>query len=421
MPPRSAATKSNGDLVPAQAVTWRALAASARGASHVRAGLANQDAMLVDVQAGCAVAAVADGHGGARHFRSADGSLMAVQAAREALLSMVPSFVSHVGPQRAQLAALEVPQRIVSRWVELVRADLEQRPIDPAELAAVAVSEGEEAAAGVRADPLLAYGATLLAALAVAECLVLVQLGDGDVLLVDAAGHTTRPVPRDERLLGNLTTSICRVGAEQDFRTMVLEDAAARPALLLLSTDGYANSFRSDDDYLKVGSDFLALLRRHGAAAVEQQLPGILEHASTHGSGDDITLAMLVGEVQAGVTPAVPLRSRERDESSGTAALAQAQRRIERQRRFIIALAVALVGVIGWTQRHRLPALGDVASPPAAESTGVVRVPSAAGVDSGLAPEPSVSAPAAAASASILVGGKPRSSGASAPAKNAGG
>lgn len=409
----------------AHAVRWHTLGASARGASHMRAGLANQDAMLVDVQAGAAVVAVADGHGGARHFRSADGSRMAVLAAREALLVMAPSFAGETAPQRARLAAMELPQRIVSRWVELARTDLVQRPIDEHELAAVTASEGEEAAAGVRADPLLAYGATLLAALAVPGCLVLAQLGDGDVLLVDAAGHTTRPVPRDERLLGNFTTSICRVGAEQDFRSVVLDGVAATPALLLLSTDGYANSFRSDDDYLEVGGDFLALLRRHGVAAVEQQLQGILEHASTHGSGDDITVAMLVGDLQTDVSSAVPPASVGHDQPPGVAAqaLAQAQQRIARQRRFIVALVVALAGVLGWTQRHRLPALREVASPPASEATGVVRLPSRTGADSGLAPEPPASGAAAAlaaASGSVLIEGKPRRSGASTPVSSGG-
>src|SRR5580658_4443291 len=64
---------------------WRAFGASVRGASHYQSGVPNQDAFRVaDLgergQRGL-VAAVADGHGNLRHFRSDRGSRYAVDAA----------------------------------------------------------------------------------------------------------------------------------------------------------------------------------------------------------------------------------------------------------------------------------------------------------------------------------------------------
>jgi serine/threonine protein phosphatase PrpC len=360
------------------ALPWRALGASVRGASHLRSGAPNQDALKIEAAESAAVAVVADGHGGARHFRSADGARFAVQAAHEALLVLAPAFTAAEQPQRAQLAAAELPHRIVSRWVELALADLSARPLDEQELARVEESEGAEAVASVRADPLLAYGATLLAALAVPGALVISQLGDGDVLLVDGAGHTSRPVPRDERLLGNFTTSICRPGAEADFRGIVLDGDAARPALLLLSTDGYANSFRSDSDYLQVGTDFLDLLRKHGADAVGKQLPAILEDASTNGSGDDITLAMLAGDLTAEPTALRPAAARPATRSVIRHELNRAEQRIAQQRTIIAALVVLLVGVIGWTQWERLAGLWE--RPPAkVEAPTIVEQPGKGG------------------------------------------
>lgn len=368
----------------AAATPWRALGASVRGASHVRSGAPNQDALKIDVTEAAAVAVVADGHGGARHFRSADGARLAVQAAHEALLALAPAFTTGEQPQRAQLAAAELPHRIVTRWVELAMADLAARPIGEPELARVEENEGAEAVASVRADPLLAYGATLLAALAVPGALVISQLGDGDVLIVDGAGHTSRPVPRDERLLGNFTTSICRPGAEADFRSIVLDGDAARPALLLLSTDGYANSFRSDSDYLQVGTDFLDLLRKHGADAVGKQLPAILEDASTNGSGDDITLAILAGDLTAEPTALRPAAARPATRSVIRHELNRAEQRIAQQRTIIAALVVLLVGVIGWTQWERLVGLWE--RPMATvTSPSVVELP-ATGSDGDVAP-----------------------------------
>lgn len=341
------------------AVAWQVVGASVRGASHVREDLENQDALLFDVPEGSgarAFAAVADGHGGARHFRSALGSRLAVAAAREVLSACATRFESLASAARVELAAVEVPQRIVARWVELARADLAARPITPDEWALLEQREGAEGLAHVRSDALLAYGATLLAALATPSCLVLCQLGDGDVLLVAPDGSTARPVARDERLVGNFTTSICRAGAEGDFRCLVLEGAAARPALVLLSTDGYANSFRTDADYLKVGGDFLDLVHGRGLDAVAQQLPGILEHASTHGSGDDITLALMAGDVHAdGRRAAVPgTGSAEPGAAAMPDAMHAAQLHIARQRLVIAALSVALLAGLAWSQRERI-------------------------------------------------------------------
>ena len=64
---------------------WLALTASQRGAAHQAAGLPNQDA-VAEHQIGpdVLVAAVADGHGHRRHFRSARGSQLAVAVACEA-------------------------------------------------------------------------------------------------------------------------------------------------------------------------------------------------------------------------------------------------------------------------------------------------------------------------------------------------
>jgi serine/threonine protein phosphatase PrpC len=366
----------------ATTLPWRTLGASVRGASHLRSGAPNQDALKIDAREDAAVAVVADGHGGARHFRSADGARLAVQAAHEALLALAPAFAADES-QRAQLAAVELPQRIVGRWVELTLADLAARPLTEQELAGVEAGEGAEAAASVRADPLLAYGATLLAALAVPGTLVIAQLGDGDVLLVDRAGHTSRPVPRDERLLGSFTTSICRPGAEADFRSVVLDGDAATPALLLLSTDGYANSFRSDGDYLQVGTDFLDLLRKHGAEAVGKQLPAILEDASTNGSGDDVTLAILAGDLTAAPGALRPPAARPATRSVIRHELSRAEQRIAQQRNVIAVLVVLLVGVIGWTQRERLVELWP--QPPKAEAPTIVEQPGK-GTEGGAAP-----------------------------------
>lgn len=69
----------------------------------------------------------------------------------------------------------------------------------------------------------------------------------------------------------------------------------------MLSTDGYANSFRNDDDFRKVGPDLLELVRSEGIDRLEASLAGWLEEASEVGSGDDVTvgIAIWLGSVKS--------------------------------------------------------------------------------------------------------------------------
>ena len=79
----------------------------------------------------------------------------------------------------------------------------------------------------------------------------------------------------------------------ESFTVLVHEMKEEVPALVLLSTDGYANSFEDDGGFLSVGSDLLMMLREHDTAAVQRDLETWLEEASREGSGDDITLGVL--------------------------------------------------------------------------------------------------------------------------------
>jgi hypothetical protein len=161
--------------------------------------------------------------------------------------------------------------------------------------------------ARVAADPEVAYGSTVLGALVVNDTLVVVQLGDGDILCVRGNGITTRPIPRDERLIANVTTSLCLREAEEEMRVRLVAARAGAdyPVLVLLSTDGYANSFRSDTDFLAVGPDVLAHIGERGLAALLDDLPVFLDEASTCGSGDDITVGIMT-RAEDGVALAVP-------------------------------------------------------------------------------------------------------------------
>ncbi len=291
-------------------MSWKVAHACVRGSSHHRSGLPNQDAAQCTVTPGAqgsvAVAVVSDGHGSPRHFRSQIGSSLAVSTVAGTLQAFLRESAGgngHVPFVPEQVHELE--RKIVSVWLAAIYSDLGQNPFSEAELANLERQEGPEARAEVESAPELAYGATLLAVGATDKVLLYLQLGDGEILSVTANGTTTRPLPPDDRLIANQTTSLCQPEAWKDFRSAWVT-APALPSLVLLSTDGYANSFRSDEDFLKIGQDYQEIIRQQGIASLAEELPSILTEATQQGSGDDITLAILQDDQGQGAGGKVP-------------------------------------------------------------------------------------------------------------------
>jgi len=269
---------------------WKVISASVRGSSHQRTGAPNQDAVDYGIaprsEAAAAVLAVSDGHGGGRHFRSQVGSMLAVHVT-------VAATRAHLSASTAGVDFDGLGRKIVEAWLAAVGSDLANNPFTEAELSTLLTAEGEVSRDSVVDHPELAYGATLLMAAATDERMIYMQLGDGDILSVAANGTTTRPIAADDRLVGNQTTSLCQPEAWREFRTHEVAAADGFPVLVLLSTDGYVNSFRSQQDFMQIGSDYLQILREQGSDSLAEELPRILSEATQQGSGDDITLGML--------------------------------------------------------------------------------------------------------------------------------
>ena len=280
-----------------QPLVWRVTGATVRGAAHRRSGLPNQDAMAWHAPAGPdapVVLAVADGHGAPLYIRSHRGARIAVHVAVKLLRQFAASHA--VQPTLSavkRVAADRLPRDLVIAWSEEVAADLAREPFSQRELDGAAQRVSPEALDRLAANPLLAYGSTLLAALITAQYLLALQLGDGDILAVADDGSAAHwPLTPDPRLIANETTSLCSPEAWRHMRTYLQPAQTATARLLILATDGYANSFADRTGFLQAGSDLLAAVRAGGLPAVSRQLPGWLRATSAAGSGDDITVAL---------------------------------------------------------------------------------------------------------------------------------
>jgi serine/threonine protein phosphatase PrpC len=276
---------------------WTALSASVEGASHLQSGLANQDAVRLKNPSGAndvLLLAVADGHGSTRSFRSDRGSALAAECA----LRELGRFVRRLGPDaplsrvRNQARTLW-PRTMLKAWKEAVRADLVAKPFSLFEFAPFpepppAVKPGQE----LPISAYLAYGATLLTVAITPRYILYSQLGDGDIITVGNDGVVSRPLPKLHEFMANQTVSLCSHHAFEEFQIRVDALRGAAPALVMLSTDGYANCFGDDAGFYQVGVDFLKYLRAQGVDFVQEKLESWLRQSSHDGSGDDITVGL---------------------------------------------------------------------------------------------------------------------------------
>jgi Protein phosphatase 2C len=271
---------------------WLALTATHRGSAHQMNGLPNQDAVAArQIQPDGLVAAVADGHGHHRHFRSGRGSELAVaiacQAAEE-LAARLDDFEAAAQIESDVLSTL-VPA-ITSRWRAAARDDLAEEPFTIAEEEARAFGD----------DPLIAYGTTLLLAITWRNWLVLTQIGDGDIVCIRPDGQALLPVPGDPSLDGRQTTSLCGPRAEQEFRAAAVNTAITPLLGVLLATDGYGNAQVADPWPDAVGSDLAELIGDSQPQRLAEQVPLWASHcASAEGSADDTTIALLIAPAAA--------------------------------------------------------------------------------------------------------------------------
>ncbi len=273
-----------------EATAWHVITGSARGAAHRASGMPNQDSAAQHTTSGTGgaiVVAVADGHGHERHFRSADGSALAVDVACRVASRLAVGLGARARRDELDAAVRDdLAQAIVLDWRAGVGKQLVVRPY----------TVQEQSTLDLAGDgPEIPYGTTLLLAMITARWLVCAQIGDGDLLAVYPDGRSFYPLADDSRLDGQRTTSLCQPDAVASFRTCALDLSEMSLLALLLATDGYSNAQAAELWQLGVGQDLAKLAAEHDHHWFERQVPSWAERcASADGSADDTTIALLL-------------------------------------------------------------------------------------------------------------------------------
>lgn len=243
------------------------------GAVHLRQEKPCQDALFFREGKSYTIACVADGHGSSSCPYSDEGAEAAVKIAAELLSEMLPSI-------EAQME-IRLPKMLEAKWKEAIQKIHAEKERD--------ISPDEP-------FPYILYGTTLLCVAATKSFIFALQIGDGNILIVDKNGES-KPILAVEENVGEDTESLCLADAWGFVRTQMIPwNTTDAPSMILLSTDGYANSFSDSSGFLKAGTDFFKLWQEEGLSYISENLTDWLRKSSDKGSGDDIAMALIVFE-----------------------------------------------------------------------------------------------------------------------------
>ena len=259
---------------------WEAMTATRTGSQHEDEGRASQDA-VADLGNGELVAvAVADGHGDGAYHRSGVGADLAARLAAEILATRTDP-AADAAVLSSHLATVAGPE-LVTRWSSAV-----------AEHATAHPWWGESAAPDT-ATVRRSYGTTVVALVGTRHAVGLLQVGDGDAVVVRADGSALRPLPDDPDLAGHVTTSLGQRDPAAALRTAAVELNRGDVRLAWVATDGFsASQVDRAGWWLQVSTQLVQRVGERGPDRVRAQLPGWLAEPAAVG-GDDTSLGLLV-------------------------------------------------------------------------------------------------------------------------------
>ena len=261
-----------------------------KGATHERNGKPLQDSKkIVEISDRIAILAVADGHGSEKCARSDRGSAIAVNAFYAVIKNYLLSYGQDADGMTSLVTFLNregdtrFAQDVCEEWQARVKQSFYKNKVK--ELIA---DDGTIDWKSVYS----LYGTTLLGMLVTDSFVFSFQIGDGDINLVTETDIF--PLVEPEKFLGIETHSLSKPDAWRkavaSLRRKNIEDDT--PYLYMLSTDGFVNSYASDEEFKKTCREYFNMIGQHGFEAVKDNLAKWLKETSEYGCGDDVTVVM---------------------------------------------------------------------------------------------------------------------------------
>lgn len=260
------------------------------GKAHIKVELPNQDAVISKVISNdILISAIADGHGSKKCIRSHIGAKFAVEASVEIIEGIKDELVKDVNQLNIKAIGKFYTKKVVLLWREKVENHLNSNPIDSDVMDDISSKDIKS----INKNKSIMYGSTLIVVLLIHDYIVCYQLGDGDIMFVSKSKKVTKPFKRDNRHIANDTLSLCLNESEKEFKIRVFRDIKHVLDMIVISTDGYSNSFSSEEGFLKVGTDLAEMVISDGIEIIEENLKEWIEDTSNYGSGDDTSVSII--------------------------------------------------------------------------------------------------------------------------------
>jgi len=278
-------------MITGKTPSYLGFAVSTLGQSHKASGVC-QDASGFYSNKNVSILAVSDGHGGEKHFRSDIGSKIAVDVGISSIKCFISNYPSLSGLQKKDIDSLfkQLKENIIYSWNEGISNHLSNNPLNNEEINKLSTYDKDEYLSSSKITNYASiYGATFIAACVTSKFHFIIQLGDGDAVIKDTRGYYM-PMPIDEKLHFNVTTSLCEKDAIDSFRHFYKQSL---PISIILSTDGLKNSFVNVDYLYSLYDDILNDAKVESVEDLSRGLFEDLPVLSQKGSGDDISLAMM--------------------------------------------------------------------------------------------------------------------------------
>lgn len=278
---------------------WSLASKSVRGAIHERKSIVNQDyvSSYVGKDGWPIIMSLSDGHGGSKYFRSDVGSKQAVDSAIHTLRVFYDETKGLENPKMVKILAENIlGERLVGDWLDHIMDYHDKNNFKIWELCRLAYEENQEASNAVEANYKIAYGATSVSVMITPHWILYAILGDGDILCVTSKKSVYQPIKGNKNEDTTQTSSLVNSDAAKRYK-FGLQSVDNFPSLILMSTDGYENSYPDNRDYLNIGPEYYNMISSLGKEWKSKlDLEKILTYVTTQGSGDDVTLGILYKE-----------------------------------------------------------------------------------------------------------------------------
>ena len=260
------------------------------GQSHIDNGTECQDCAQLDLEnKNYVMAAVADGHGSKKHFRSDRGSQFATEAAKDSIYEYMNDYERFVDAYQVDREYLidRIVKMIITKWHEKISEDLDQNPITQEEI-------DKYLDGTFNSDKVSSvYGTTLLVGVMSEKCNFGFLIGDGSFVVIDKHGKAYIPI-EDTNSKANYTSSLSSSDSYNGFVTHFFDEM---PFSIMVSTDGLVKSFANDSDFLDYNQAIAMELGKldddEKIIQMEERLIKLFEQRSRDGSEDDISISII--------------------------------------------------------------------------------------------------------------------------------